>query len=138
MEQNEQARRNGFAGNSAEKREDGSMREKISNYAERAQHTAEDVAERAAGSANQAISSVGQKVSSVAGSIRRNSPESGKVGAAASAVADTLDSAGNYLSTHDLSSIEKDAVSLVKQYPLCSLGIGVLAGAFLGRFFARR
>jgi len=115
-----------------------------SNLGQRAQemastvgHKAQDLASSAADRTEDAISSVGQGMSSLAGSIRQNAPGQGMLGSAAGAVADRLQSGGEYLQQHDLGDMGSDIGRMIRQYPLPSLlvvfGLGYLLGSSLRR-----
>lgn len=80
--------------------------------------------------ADEATSAVGAGMKNLAGSIRGNAPEKGVVGAAGSAVADTLESSGKYLQQQGLSGIGEDLTNMIRRNPipaiLLCVGVGYL------------
>jgi ElaB/YqjD/DUF883 family membrane-anchored ribosome-binding protein len=76
-------------------------------------------------------------MSSLAGTLRQNVPHEGMMGTAAGAVADRLESGGQYLQEHGLGDMADDLSSLIRQHPLPSMaivfGIGFLLGGALRR-----
>ncbi len=105
-----------------------------SRVADKARKFGNEVANKA----DETISSAGHKINDLAGTVRRNLPTDGVVGSAAGAVADSLESGGKYLESHDLESMGKDTAALVRKYPLYSLGVGLLVGALVGKMLPRR
>jgi uncharacterized protein YjbJ (UPF0337 family) len=86
------------------------------------------------GKAGGAITTAGEKISALAGSIRETAPASGTMGSAATAVADTLNTAGSYLQTNNFENMTKDLTDLVRRYPLQSF----IVGLGIGYLFAKR
>jgi ElaB/YqjD/DUF883 family membrane-anchored ribosome-binding protein len=93
---------------------------------------AREVASKAGQKAESAVSSVGESMSQLAGTIRERAPQEGMLGTAAGAVADRLQSSGQYLQQHGLSDITEDLGAVIRRYPVQSvcvaLGIGWLLG----------
>ena len=81
---------------------------------------------------DEALGNVGERMSSLAGTLRERAPKEGRVGDALDAVADRLESSGQYLSEHGISDIAQDVTSLVKRYPMQSLWIGLGVGFLVG------
>jgi len=119
--------------------------ETASNLGQRAQDVASNVAQRAqdfastaAERTDEAISAAGNRMSSWGSQLRENAPREGIVGSAASGVADTLQSGGQYLQQHDLSDMASDLTRVVRNYPIASLCIAFGVGCFLGMASSRR
>lgn len=83
--------------------------------------------------ASNAATSVGEGMSSLAGMIRQKAPSEGKIGSAASAVADRLDAAGSYLHDKSFENMARDLTGLIRRYPLQSLLIGFSIGYLWAR-----
>jgi uncharacterized protein YjbJ (UPF0337 family) len=96
----------------------------------RAQDFGSTVVEKAGG----AVTTAGEKMSTLAGTIRETVPASGTMGSAATAVADTLNTAGSYLQTNNFEDMTKDLTNLVRRYPLQSFMVGL----GIGYLFAKR
>lgn len=80
-----------------------------------------------------ATSAVGEKMSSLAGTIRENLPHEGTVGSTATAVADSLESAGSYLKDNTFENMTRDVTSLIRRYPFQSLLVGLGIGYLISR-----
>jgi len=93
---------------------------------------AQEVAGTAREKADDAISTVGERMSTMAGTLREKAPREGVLGSAASAVAERLESGGQYLQHHGLSDMAGDVTSLIRQHPmqalLCGFGLGFILG----------
>lgn len=80
--------------------------------------------------AEDATSAVGAGMKNLASAIRDKTPEKGVVGAAGSAVADTLESGGKYLQEQGLSGMGDDLTNMIRRNPipavLLSVGVGFL------------
>jgi hypothetical protein len=80
--------------------------------------------------ADNAASTVGDNVKSFAGTIRENTPNEGMFGAASNALADGVESAGEYLSEQGVSGAAEDMTNLIRRNPipavLLALGVGYL------------
>lgn len=77
-------------------------------------------------------------MSEFADTIRDNAPKSGSLGNAASAVADGLESSGEYLSEHGMGDIAKEFNQVVRRYPVQSLWIGLGLGVLIGSALSRK
>jgi len=93
-------------------------------------HKAGDAASFVGKKAEDATSSVGAGMKNLAGTIREKVPEKGMLGAAGTAVADTLESGGRYLQQQGLSGLGDDLTNMIRRNPipaiLLSLGVGYL------------
>ena len=106
-----------------------------SNLTQQAQHAmqrAGDVASDVGQRAGEAVSSVGGQIRNLASTIRQNVPGEGTMGSAAAAIADTLESGGNYLEGQDLSAMAEDLAGVIRRYPVASVMAGVGVGFLLG------
>jgi len=83
---------------------------------------AQQQAERARDSAGQAVDTV-----------RHQGPESGMLGSASHAVADTLDHTGKYIEDRNLSGMMDDVTGLIKRNPIPAVLVGLGVGFLLGR-----
>lgn len=90
-----------------------------SDLSRKAQDLASQAGERAEGT----LSSVGEGMASLAGTIRERAPHEGVVGSTAGAVAEGLETGGRYLQEHGFSDMAEDLSSLVRTYPMASIGI---------------
>jgi hypothetical protein len=115
------------------------VQETAQTFGHRAQETASNLGNQArefASSAGQkaegAVSSVGESMSSLAGTIRERVPQEGMLGSAAGAVADRLQSSGQYLQQHDLGDITQDLGSMIRQHPVPAICIAFGLGWLLG------
>jgi hypothetical protein len=94
---------------------------------------AQELGATTANKANEAATVVGEKIGSLANVIRENASHEGAVGAAATTVADGLESASSYLREKKFEHLAKDVTALVRTYPIQSLLIGVGLGYLLAR-----
>jgi hypothetical protein len=99
--------------------------------------TAANVASTVGHKADDAASAVGQGMSSLAGTIREKAPQSGVLGSAASTVASSLQSGGDYLKEHGLSGAWDDLTALVRRHPMPAVLIGFGVGFLLSRATSR-
>ena len=94
--------------------------------------------------AGQAASDVGRKadeltancgagIQSFGETMRKNTPQSGYLGTASQAVANTVKDTGHYIEEHKLSGMTADVAQLVKRNPLSAVCIAVGLGWFIGR-----
>jgi cell division septum initiation protein DivIVA len=111
-----------------------------SNVASRAGEMASNVANRAgemassAGRrADSAASSAGRGMESFADTVRDYGPSSGMLGSATSAVADTIEGAGDYLEQHGLSGVASDLTDMVRRNPIPALLLGIGLGFLIAR-----
>lgn len=110
-----------------------SVGHKVSEVASNVGHKVSDVASGAGKKADSAVSAAGRGMESFADTVRDRGPQSGMMGKATSAVADTLDNAGEYLESHGLSGIAGDLTDLVRRNPIPALLIGIGVGYLLAR-----
>lgn len=96
--------------------------------------TAEGVSETGAA---QPIAAVGERIGSLADTIRDKVPNEGRVGTAATAVAEKLDVAGSYLQEKDFNHVLNDVSSMIRRYPVPSLLVGLGVGYLLARSVRR-
>lgn len=92
-----------------------------------------DAASNVGHGADRAVQSAGSGMQSFADTVRDRGPQSGMFGSATSAVADTLDTAGEYLESHGLSGIAEDITNLVRRNPIPALLVGIGLGFLLAR-----
>lgn len=110
-----------------------SVADKARDMASSVGHRVSEAATNVGHGADRAVQSAGSGMQSFADTVRERGPQSGMFGNAASAVADTLDSAGEYLEGHGLSGIAEDVTNLVRRNPIPALLIGVGVGFLLAR-----
>jgi hypothetical protein len=101
-------------------------------------HKAEDAASYVGHKAEDATAAVGGSLKSLGSTIRENTPRSGMVGEASSAVADTLESTGRYLQEEGLKGITEDVANLIRRNPIPALLAGVGVGFLIARATTRR
>ncbi|MBN8548242.1 MAG: hypothetical protein J0M12_02880 [Deltaproteobacteria bacterium] len=111
---------------------------KIRETGEKAMNEVSQRAEEVREKSDKGISTLGVKMSDFADTIREQAPESGSLGSAANAVADTLESSGEYLSEHGVGDIAADLGKVVRRYPMQSLFVGLGVGVLLGSAFSRK
>jgi hypothetical protein len=99
---------------------------------------AEDAAAYVGHKAVDTTSAVGGGLKSLGNTIRENTPHSGMVGEASSAVADTLESTGRYLQEEGLKGITEDVTNLIRRNPIPALLVGVGVGFLIARATTRR
>jgi hypothetical protein len=95
--------------------------------------SAEEMATRGLEKTEGAVSDVGGGISHFADSLKSTLSESGTVGAAGAAVSDSIKSGGEYLRTHDFSSMAKDVGEVIRRNPITAVWIGVGFGFVLGK-----
>jgi len=121
-----------------------SFTERAGEVASNVAHRAGEVASNVATGARDMATNVGRKVDSgvsAAGSgmqsfadtVRDHGPSSGVLGSATEAVADTLESTGEYLESHGLSGIARDLTDMVRRNPIPALLIGIGVGFLIAR-----
>jgi len=108
--------------------------EAMSNLGNQGRNIASQAGERAEGT----MSSVGESMSSLAGTIREKVPQEGVLGTAASAVADRLQSSGQYLQEHGLGDITGDLASVIRRNPMPAVCVALGLGVVLGMAMASR
>lgn len=94
---------------------------------------ATEVAGQAADKVDEATTVAGEKIQDAAQLLRDKAPTDGPVGQAATATADTLDRAGNYLQQQDLAGMRGDLESLIRKHPTESLLIAFGVGFLMAR-----
>ncbi len=97
-----------------------------------------DIASRAGQKADSAMSSVGESMSSLAGTIRERAPQEGMLGNAAGAVADRLQSGGQYLQEHGIGDVTGEFGAAIRQYPVAAVCIAFGVGWLLGMGMSSR
>ncbi|MGH7966396.1 MAG: hypothetical protein ACRERD_31985 [Candidatus Binatia bacterium] len=106
---------------------------KAQEYGSAAMSKAQEYGSTAMNKAKDATTTVAGQMGSLAGMIRENAPREGSVGSAATAVADSLESAGSYLQDKGFENMVTDLTGLVRRYPMQSLLVGVGIGYLLAR-----
>jgi ElaB/YqjD/DUF883 family membrane-anchored ribosome-binding protein len=101
--------------------------------ANRAQETASSAVEKT----NDGIAAVGHQMNALGSTVREAAPHNGALGSAANTVADRLQTGGRYLEGHDLKDMGQDLTSLVRQYPIQSVLVGIGIGCLLGMAWKR-
>jgi hypothetical protein len=110
---------------------------RVGETAEAAKMKTQEIASATAARARDITSRLGHTVREFAGRVREVSPHE-KVHAATNQVADTLESAGNYLEDKSLQGMVDDVAGVIRKYPLQSLLIGIGIGFLLSRKKAGR
>lgn len=87
--------------------------------------------------ADQTAKVVGEKLESAAESLRGRLPREGRVGVAAKAVTDGLESSGSYLQEQGVTGMVDEVESLIRRYPVQALLLGAGLGYVLSRLRAR-
>jgi hypothetical protein len=98
---------------------------------------ASDAASFVGKKADDAASAVGSGMKSLGETIRDKAPQKGPLGAAGTAVADTLETGGRYLKEHGLSGIGADLTNVIKRNPIPAVLVGIGLG-FLIAHAAKR
>jgi len=144
------------------RKDQGQAKDALHNVADKAKDAAHTVADKAkdaaqnvadstrdmASQAGQAISgaastvgkkaeewtsAAGHRVESLADTVRHQGPNSGVLGRATDAVADSLEAAGGYMSDKNISGMMDDVTSLIKRNPIPALLVGLGIGYLLGK-----
>jgi ElaB/YqjD/DUF883 family membrane-anchored ribosome-binding protein len=113
------------------------FKEKAQDIATNVGQKAQDVASNVRDKAEGTLSNVGEKMSEFAGTLRERGPREGMLGSAASAVADRLETGGQYLRQHGFSDMADDLSSVIRQNPIPSLLVGFGVGFMLGMAWRR-
>lgn len=115
-----------------------------SNVGEKAKDTASHLATQASGmattvahKAEDATSGLGCGMRSLADTVREKAPHSGVMGKASAAVADTLDTSGQYLQQQGLEGMAEDVTELIRKNPIPAVLIGIGLGFLLARVTVR-
>jgi hypothetical protein len=109
------------------------LADKARDVASNVGHKVGEAASNVGHGADRAVQSAGSGMQSFADTVRERGPQSGMFGSATSAVADSLDTAGEYLESHGLSGIAEDVTNLVRRNPIPALLIGIGVGYLLAR-----
>jgi len=109
------------------------LKDKAQDVASQAADKAKELGSQAVKTADNAVSSVGDNIKSFAGTIKQNTPDKGMLGAASNAVADTVESAGEYLSEQGISGAAEDMTNLIRRNPIPAVLIGIGIGFLLAR-----
>ncbi len=104
-------------------------KEAASMARDRAEHAASYVGDQAEG----ATAAVGGRLKSLGHTIRERTPDSGMLGSASSAVADSFESAGRYLEDEGLRGMADDITSLIRRNPIPALLVGIGIGFLVAR-----
>src|SRR5437899_9333840 len=107
--------------------------QKARDMASSAVRSASDLASDVGHRAEEATSTVGGSIRSLAGTLRENLPHEGMMGAAGSAVADTLERSGRYLEQEGLRGIGEDLTSVIRRNPIPAVLIGIGVGFLIAR-----
>jgi F0F1-type ATP synthase assembly protein I len=110
-----------------------SVAEKARDVASSVAGQAKDVASGIGERASEATTNVGSGMQSLAGTIRDKAPHEGMVGAAASSVANALESGGKYLQEQGLGGMGRDLTNLIRRNPIPAMLVGVGIGYLLAR-----
>jgi ElaB/YqjD/DUF883 family membrane-anchored ribosome-binding protein len=112
----------------------------VENVTDKAKSVAGDVADRAKSAAgyvsekaDQGVGYAGQGVENLGHTVRDRGPQSGVLGQANQAVANTLEQTGAYLQDKGVSGMAGDLTSMIKNNPIPSMLIGVGIGFLLAR-----
>jgi len=107
------------------------------DMAGRAKEQAEEWASAAGAKLGDTKAGLGKGMEAFADKIRQSAPQEGTIGAAASAVADRVQSAGSYLQQHDLRDIGTELSGLIRRYPLATFLAGIGLGYCVSRAVRR-
>lgn len=88
--------------------------------------------------ANEATSAVGSGMKSLAGALRHNAPREGVLGAASSAVANSLESGGRYLQKDGLGGMAEDVTNVIRRNPIPAVLVGIGIGFLLAKITTTR
>lgn len=99
---------------------------------------ASDLAREAGDKAESAVGAVGCGMQSLAQNIREHAPQSGVVGSAASAVAQTLESSGHYLKDEGLKGMGQDLTNLIRRNPIPAVFVGIGLGFVIAQLTRSR
>ncbi len=106
------------------------MAEKNTRSIQRGTDAGQDWASTAAGEAKKAV---GSGMESLGEAIRDRGSQQGVMGSAADKVAENLESAGQYLQSHDFRELGKDCMALIRRYPLQAVLVGLGVGFLMAR-----
>lgn len=106
--------------------------DKVKDAASNLGSKAQEYASTAGQKMEDATSYVGERMSSWGSSLRQGTPHEGMMGSAAGAVADTLESSGQYLQQHDFGDMADDLGGVIRRYPIQSLLVAFGVGCLIG------
>jgi hypothetical protein len=115
-----------------------SFAEKARDAASSVAQSAEDAATYVGHKAEDATAAVGGGLKSLGHTIRDHTSQSGMVGEASSAVANSLESTGRYLQEEGLEGMAADVTSLIRRNPIPALLVGFGVGFLIARATTRR
>lgn len=110
-----------------------SFTERAGEMASNVAHRTGEMASTVGKKVDSGVSAAGSGMQSFADTVRERGPSSGMLGSATSAVADTLESTGQYLESHGLSGIAEDLTGLIRRNPIPALLIGIGVGFLIAR-----
>jgi ElaB/YqjD/DUF883 family membrane-anchored ribosome-binding protein len=87
---------------------------------------------------NEGIAGLGHQMSALAGTVRQAASSEGRIGSAATTLADNLDAGGQYLEQNRLQDMGQDLTKLVRDYPVQAILIGFGLGCLIGTLLKRR
>lgn len=87
--------------------------------------------------ADEIASSIGRKLESASDMIRGKLPREGRIGEAARALSEGLESSGTYLQEQGVSGVIEDLESMIRRHPIQALLIGAGIGYLLSRLRER-
>jgi len=110
-----------------------SVADKARDAARAVTDRAGDAASYVGDKADSAAGYVGEGLGSLAGRVRDNAPKEGMLHSAADSVARGIEKTGDYLKDEGFTGMGKDLVSLVKNYPVPALLLGLGLGYLIAR-----
>jgi ElaB/YqjD/DUF883 family membrane-anchored ribosome-binding protein len=114
------------------------VKDKAQDTAQTALEMGKQAATKVGEKADDATAATGRGIQSVAGTLRENLPQSGMIGGATRAVADTLEQGGRYLEHEKLSGMAEDITDVIRSHPVPALFIALGIGFLLGRALSSR
>jgi ElaB/YqjD/DUF883 family membrane-anchored ribosome-binding protein len=111
---------------------------KAEGAAEYVGHKAEGAADYVGHKAEDATTAVGGGLRNLGNNLRHNAPQTGILGDASSAVANTLERTGSYIQDEGLRGIADDVTNLIRRNPIPALFVGVGVGFLLARALTPR
>jgi hypothetical protein len=96
-------------------------------------HAASDAASYVGHKVEDATAAVGSGMQSLGSTIREHAPQSGVVGNASTAVANTLENTGGFLKEEGLQGIADDLTNLIRRNPVPALLVGLGVGFLIAR-----
>jgi len=101
--------------------------------AKEAQESAEELMASTRGRVDQISSAAGETLQSAAKTVRRYTPQEGRLASAGAAVADRLEGAGQYLEEENIAAIAGDLANVIRRHPVQALLIAASVGFLIGR-----